>query len=610
MTEHFLSDDDPPSKKARKALRAHVHETLAKDAEWLARSGRQIVGIGGTMRNLAAAIQAQIGLPSLGGIQGFEIRRDDLDDAHRDLRRAARRRARRRQGHQVRARRPHPGRRDRRAGRARARRVRRDHGHRGRPARGRLLQPAPAWRPAAVRRRAPRRASRTSPRATRSAPRTPSTSPRSRSTLFDELAELDLHPGDRWERELLFCACVLHDIGMSVDYDDHHKHSRYLILNAGLPGFDPREVALVAQAARYHRKGMPNFGELAPLARRRRRRAPGPPVDPAQARRGPRAQPRPERARRAHRRRQRHDPPRARGGGNGVRRALGGAARGRALRPRVRQGAAGAERMSLTQGGGPLGRTTAQTNYTIESPAHKILFEPDARRLRAYVGDTLVLDSHRVHLLHETGIRPVPYVPLEDLDQTLLERHGPPRTARSRATRRTGRCASATTCARTPSGATRPRWSPRPGCRVRVALYADRVDRWLVEDEPVAGGLRDPYHRVDVHTSSRPVKVTAAGELIAAEHASDARLRDEPARARVPAAQRRRRRPPAPERHDDDRPVHRRRDLLAHPRGRRDAHRRRAQLRAAARRGDEDRRPGLLQRRGRRGRARRRLESG
>jgi exopolyphosphatase/guanosine-5'-triphosphate,3'-diphosphate pyrophosphatase len=84
--------------------------------------------------------------------------------------------------------------------------------------------------------------------------------------LFDELAEHGLHPGDRWERELLFSACVLHDIGMSVDYDDHHKHSRYLILNAGLPGFAPREVALVAQAARYHRKGMPNFGELSPLA--------------------------------------------------------------------------------------------------------------------------------------------------------------------------------------------------------------------------------------------------------------------------------------------------------------------------------------------------------
>ncbi|MEA2244678.1 MAG: exopolyphosphatase / guanosine-5-triphosphate,3-diphosphate pyrophosphatase, partial [Solirubrobacteraceae bacterium] len=84
--------------------------------------------------------------------------------------------------------------------------------------------------------------------------------------LFDELAAAGLHDGDRWERELLFSACVLHDIGMSVDYDDHHKHSRYLILNAGLAGFDPREVALIAQAARYHRKGMPDFGELTPLA--------------------------------------------------------------------------------------------------------------------------------------------------------------------------------------------------------------------------------------------------------------------------------------------------------------------------------------------------------
>ena len=77
----------------------------------------------------------------------------------------------------------------------------------------------------------------------------------------------ELHPGDPVERELLWAACVLHDIGMSVDYDDHHKHSRYLVLNAGLPGFSPAELALIAQATRYHRKGMPDMGELAPLAR-------------------------------------------------------------------------------------------------------------------------------------------------------------------------------------------------------------------------------------------------------------------------------------------------------------------------------------------------------
>jgi exopolyphosphatase/guanosine-5'-triphosphate,3'-diphosphate pyrophosphatase len=86
--------------------------------------------------------------------------------------------------------------------------------------------------------------------------------------LFDELAAAKLHPGDPLERELLWAACRLHDIGMSVDYDDHHKHSRYLILNAGLPGFSPREVALIAQAARYHRKGMPDVGPFAALMRK------------------------------------------------------------------------------------------------------------------------------------------------------------------------------------------------------------------------------------------------------------------------------------------------------------------------------------------------------
>jgi exopolyphosphatase/guanosine-5'-triphosphate,3'-diphosphate pyrophosphatase len=83
--------------------------------------------------------------------------------------------------------------------------------------------------------------------------------------MFDELAVLGLHAGDPHERELLWAACMLHDIGMSVDYDDHHKHSRYLILSAGLPGFSPAEVAVIAQAVRYHRKGLPEPGPLAAL---------------------------------------------------------------------------------------------------------------------------------------------------------------------------------------------------------------------------------------------------------------------------------------------------------------------------------------------------------
>ena len=76
-----------------------------------------------------------------------------------------------------------------------------------------------------------------------------------------------LKGGNGVERELLWAAAMLHDIGTAVDYDDHHKHSRYLILNAGLPGFSPRETAIVGQIARYHRKGSPGVGPFGPILR-------------------------------------------------------------------------------------------------------------------------------------------------------------------------------------------------------------------------------------------------------------------------------------------------------------------------------------------------------
>jgi exopolyphosphatase / guanosine-5'-triphosphate,3'-diphosphate pyrophosphatase len=83
--------------------------------------------------------------------------------------------------------------------------------------------------------------------------------------MFDSLVTGGLFEPRRGERELLWAASMLHDVGMTISYDDHHKHSYYLIVSAELPGFDPRERALIAQISRYHRKGMPKLGEIAPL---------------------------------------------------------------------------------------------------------------------------------------------------------------------------------------------------------------------------------------------------------------------------------------------------------------------------------------------------------
>ena len=75
--------------------------------------------------------------------------------------------------------------------------------------------------------------------------------------LYDELCARGLQRADPAERELLWAASILHDVGVLVDYNDHHKHSYYLVLNAGLPGYDHRELAMVALLVRAHRKAMP-----------------------------------------------------------------------------------------------------------------------------------------------------------------------------------------------------------------------------------------------------------------------------------------------------------------------------------------------------------------
>jgi hypothetical protein len=74
------------------------------------------------------------------------------------------------------------------------------------------------------------------------------------------------------EREWLEYAALLHDIGVHISYERHHKHSYYLIKNGDLRGFDPEEIEVIALVARYHRQATPKrsheeYGEF----RRKRR---------------------------------------------------------------------------------------------------------------------------------------------------------------------------------------------------------------------------------------------------------------------------------------------------------------------------------------------------
>jgi len=79
--------------------------------------------------------------------------------------------------------------------------------------------------------------------------------------LFDSAFNLGLHKLGRWERELLEYAALLHDVGAFLSYQNHQKHSYYLIHNADLLGFDQKETAIMALAGLHHRKGLPTEEE-------------------------------------------------------------------------------------------------------------------------------------------------------------------------------------------------------------------------------------------------------------------------------------------------------------------------------------------------------------
>ncbi len=265
VTERFLPGPGPAKKKDIQRVREHVRESLS-GLPALASAGDRIVGMGGAVRNLAAAAQRMIGQPDI-GVQGFVITREMLADLVTTLAALP-----------VDERGDVPGIKFGRGDIILASAVvietvvelgsfdgievteasLRDGVFIARE----LLAGAPEPLFEDVRQAGVRNL------ATQYESDLPHVEHVARLSLqmFDSLAGAGLFAPEPGERELLWAAAMLHDVGMTISYDDHHKHSYYLIVSAPLPGFNPRERALIAQMTRYHRKGAPKLGELAELA--------------------------------------------------------------------------------------------------------------------------------------------------------------------------------------------------------------------------------------------------------------------------------------------------------------------------------------------------------
>jgi uncharacterized protein (DUF427 family) len=172
--------------------------------------------------------------------------------------------------------------------------------------------------------------------------------------------------------------------------------------------------------------------------------------------------------------------------------------------------------MGLTIGSAPFGQRPAGVfNADLAAPEHLLYFEDSPRRVRVLFAGRTVVDSNRVKLLHETARVPCYYFPLDDVAADALE--------------------PSTTVTHCPAKGDATYWSLVVGGRTaRDAVWAyekplesahwlagycslqwDAVDGWYEEDEQIFGHPKDPYHRIDIVASSRHVRVSHGGVLLA-----------------------------------------------------------------------------------------------
>ena len=178
--------------------------------------------------------------------------------------------------------------------------------------------------------------------------------------------------------------------------------------------------------------------------------------------------------------------------------------------------------MSLTLGSGPFSRArrgTLNVDLDAVAPAHVLLLDPVDKRVRLVVDGTVVVDTRRAAMLHESQLLPRWYVPRDDVAFGLLEptdtsTHCPFKGDASYWTLRVGDVELVDVA----WGYPEPLPDAPDGLADLVCLDfapTDEVGTWYEEDQPVVGHPRDPYHRVDTRESSDEVVVLVHGREVA-----------------------------------------------------------------------------------------------
>ena len=145
--------------------------------------------------------------------------------------------------------------------------------------------------------------------------------------------------------------------------------------------------------------------------------------------------------------------------------------------------------------------------------AGRVRVEQGAKRVRAYLGGQVVVDTTRPWLVWEIPYYPAYYFPVQDVRTDLLVptatvTHSPSRGDAQHFTIKAGGKTAE-------DAALRYVESPIEELRDLIRLDWDSMDGWFEEDEEVYTHPRDPYTRVDILPTSRQMRVELDGVVLA-----------------------------------------------------------------------------------------------
>ncbi len=145
----------------------------------------------------------------------------------------------------------------------------------------------------------------------------------------------------------------------------------------------------------------------------------------------------------------------------------------------------------------------------------RVRVERSGKRVRAYLGGEVVVDTTEPRLVWEKPSYPTYYVPLDDVRSELV----PTDRTDSSPSRGVADIFDVRTKSVTATGAA---WcyaeSKIEDLRGLVRLDFAAMDEWFEEDEPIYTHPRDPYTRVDILASSRHVRVLVDDVVLADSH--------------------------------------------------------------------------------------------